>query len=93
MSHSLKGGSNKGQPFVKFESRSSKRGTAIVGQGATHGQTLLAKNGSLVIGALLDSPLNGADTPPLLFQLLFGMTICLVDGFGSPANLVQAELV
>lgn len=64
MSHSLKGGSNKGQPFVKFESRSSKRGTAIVGQGATHGQTLLAKNGSLVIGALLDSPLNGGHPAP-----------------------------
>ena len=93
-SNPLKEGSNKGQPLVEFEPRSRKRRTAIVSKSATHGQTILANNCGLVIGAFLDSTLKVADTPRLLFQLLFGLAVCLIDWLGGFSKVMKvAQLV
>jgi len=60
----------------------------------SHCQTIAANDRRFIIVPLLNSSLNWADPTDLLFQLLLGMAICLVDGFGRFSQIVKvAELM
>jgi hypothetical protein len=54
----------------------------IIGEGTADGQAIAANDHGYLITAFLTPTLNGANAAHLLFLILFGMTICLVDWFG-----------
>ena len=54
----------------------------IISEGAAYGQTILANDRGLGIGALLKRTLNRTDATHLLFQFFLGMAVCLIDRFG-----------
>jgi hypothetical protein len=67
------------EAVVEPETGGTQRRAAIIGQGATHGQTVGAGGLRRRIGAGFQVPFEGADFPHVLLELLLGMAIGFVD--------------